>query len=84
MCFSLLKRAYRDKISVLARYSTKHIKKESFLPAFVKAFNKAFLGDYIRASFRAAGLVLYSPEGVLLKLNIVLRTPTPPVLQDAV
>ena len=83
VCFSLLKRAYEDEISVLARYRTKHIKKESFLPAFVKAFNKAFSGDHIRASFRAAGLVPYNPEGVLSKLDVVLRTPTPPASQDA-
>ncbi|KAF2741722.1 DDE-domain-containing protein, partial [Sporormia fimetaria CBS 119925] len=84
VCFSLLKRAYRDEISVLARYSTKHIKKESFLPALIKAFNKAFSGDHVRASFRAAGLVPYNPEGVLSKLDVVLRTPTPPASQDAI
>ena len=51
VCFLLLKRRYRDKILALAQYSTKYIKKEAFLPAFKKAFNKAFLVDNIHASF---------------------------------
>jgi hypothetical protein len=37
-CFSLLKRAYRDEISGLARNYTNHISKEAFLPAFMAAY----------------------------------------------
>ena len=51
VCFLVLKRRYRNKILALAQYSTKHIKKEAFLLAFKKAFNKAFLVDNIYASF---------------------------------
>ena len=77
-----MKRAYGDEINVLARYSTKHVKKEVFLPAFKVAFNKVFLRENIYASFRATGLVPHNPEAVLSKLDVVLRTPTPPALQD--
>ena len=76
-CFAPLKRAYGNKISVLARYGTKQIKKEAFLPAFKAAFKKAITKENICASFRGAGLVPHNPEAVVSKLNVVLRTPTP-------
>jgi hypothetical protein len=82
VCFSLLKRAYGDEISTLARYSVKHVKKEAFIPAFKRAFDKAFSAESIFASFRAAGLVFYDPVIVLLKPDVVLRTPTPVAPQD--
>jgi hypothetical protein len=76
-CFSPLKRAYSDKISSLAQYSTKKIKKEAFLPAFKAAFKKAITKENIYAGFRGARLVLHNLEAVILKLNVVLHTPTP-------
>jgi hypothetical protein len=54
------------------------VKKETFLSAFQIAFNKAITKDNMQAGFRGAGLVLHNPERVLSKLNVVLRTPTPP------
>jgi hypothetical protein len=81
-CFSPLKRAYGDEISSLARYGTKQIKKEAFLPAFKAAFEKAMTKENICAGFRGAGLVPYDPEAVISKLDVVLRTPTPPKLED--
>ena len=75
-CFAPLKRAYSNKISSLAQYGTKQIKKEAFLLAFKAAFKKAITKENICASFRGAGLVLYNLEAVVLKLNVVLRTPT--------
>jgi hypothetical protein len=80
--FSPLKRAYSNKISSLARYSTKQIKKEVFLLAFKAAFKKAIIKENIYAGFRGARLVLYNLEAVISKLNIVLHTPTPPKPQD--
>ena len=77
-CFAPLKRAYSDEISGLARYGTKQIKKEAFLPAFKAAFEKAITKENICASFRGAGLVPHDSEAVVSKLNVVLRTPTPP------
>jgi hypothetical protein len=81
-CFSPLKRVYGDEINSLARYGTKKIKKEAFLPAFKAAFKKAIIKDNICAGFRGAGLVPYDLEAVILKLDVVLCTPTPPKLED--
>jgi hypothetical protein len=80
--FSPLKRAYSNEISSLAQYGSKQIKKEAFLPAFKAAFEKLITKENICISFRGAGLVPHDPEAVLLKLNIVLRTPTPPKPED--
>jgi hypothetical protein len=77
-CFSPLKRAYSDEISALARDHINHIDKTTFLPAFKAAYNRSIIEANIRASFRSAGIVPYNPEAVLSKLDIKLRTPTPP------
>jgi hypothetical protein len=77
-CFSPLKRAYGDEINSLTRYGTKKITKEAFLPAFRAAFEKAITKENICAGFSGAGLVPYDPERVISKLDVVLRTPTPP------
>jgi hypothetical protein len=76
-CFSPLKRAYSDEISSLAQYGTKKIKKEAFLLAFKAAFKKAIIKENICAGFRGARLVLHNLEAVILKLDVVLHTPTP-------
>jgi hypothetical protein len=81
-CFSPLKRAYSDKISSLAQYSTKQIKKEAFLLAFKAAFKKAITKENIYAGFRGASLVLHNLEAVILRLNIVLYTLTLLKLED--
>ncbi|KAI1665351.1 DDE superfamily endonuclease [Pyrenophora tritici-repentis] len=76
--YSLLKRHYGDGISLLARSRIHHINKETFLPAFKAAFEKTFTPENVRAGFRGAGLVPYDPDAVLSKLDVQLRTPTPP------
>jgi hypothetical protein len=76
--YSLLKRHYGDGISLLARSRIYHIDKETFLPAFKAAFEKTFTPENIRAGFRGAGLAPHDPEVVLSKLDVQLRTPTPP------
>jgi hypothetical protein len=81
-CFSPLKRAYSDEINSLAQYSTKKIKKEAFLLAFKAAFDKLIIKENICAGFRGARLVPHNLEAVILKLNVVLRTPTPPKPED--
>jgi hypothetical protein len=82
-CFSPLKRAYGDEISVLARDRIHHINKQTFLPAFKVAFEKAFTKENVCAGFRGAGLAPHDPQAVLLKLDVQLRTPTPPQQDDA-
>jgi hypothetical protein len=81
-CFSPLKQAYSDKISSLAQYSTKQIKKEAFLLAFKAAFKKVMTKENIYAGFRGARLVPYNLEVVILKLNIVLYMLTLLKLED--
>jgi len=68
--FSLLKRAYGDGISALARNHITHIAKEDFLLAFKAAYNKAFIENNICVGFRGARLVLLNLDIIILKLNI--------------
>jgi hypothetical protein len=77
-CFSPLKRKYGDAISALVRSRIHYISKETFLPAFKSTFEKIFTLANIRAGFRGAGLAPHNLEAVLLKLNVRLRTLTPP------
>jgi hypothetical protein len=77
-CFAVLKRAYGRFVSDLARNAYNHIDKLDFLADYPRARIEAFQPSIIQNSFAAAGLVPISPERVLSKLNISLRTPTPP------
>jgi hypothetical protein len=81
-CFLPLKRVYGDEINSLAQYGTKKIKKEAFLLAFKAAFKKTIIKDNICAGFRGARLVPHNLEAVILKLDVVLYTPTPLKLED--
>jgi hypothetical protein len=49
--YSLLKRYYSNRISLLARSYIYYINKETFLLAFKVAFKKAFTLENIRAGF---------------------------------
>jgi len=77
--FAVLKRAYGRFISDLARRGYNHIDKFDFLDNYQHArleiFQKPFI---IQNSFKATGLVPLDAEKVLSKLNISLRTSTPP------
>ena len=77
-CFAPLKRAYYTELDNWTRWAVTQVKKETFLPAFQIAFNKAITRENMLAGFRGAGLVPHDPERVLSKLDGVLRTPTPP------
>jgi hypothetical protein len=81
-CFSPLKRRYGDEVSNMMRRRVHHINKETFLPAFKAAFEYTFTATTICAGFRGAGLVPHNPDAVLSKLDVVLRTPTPPQRDD--
>lgn len=65
-------------IEAKARYNINHIDKLDFLAAILKARTEAFKPATIQNSFSAAGLVLYDPDRVISKLDVHLRTPTPP------
>jgi hypothetical protein len=79
-CFAVLKRAYGRFISDLARRGYNHIDKFDFLDDYQRARLEAFQQPaIIQNSFAASGLVPVDAEIVLSKLNISLRTPTPPI-----
>lgn len=77
-CFSPLKRAYSREVENLIRHQINHITKFEFLPAFKAAFDRSFTPANICSAFRGAGLVPLQPDTVLLKLDVQLRTPSPP------
>ena len=77
-CFAVLKRAYGRLVESKMRIGINHIDKLEFLEAYPLARIEAFKSETIKNSFSAAGLVPFSPDRVLSKLNIQLRTPTPP------
>jgi hypothetical protein len=77
-CFAVLKRAYGKCVEDLMRSGQNHIDKLDFLDAFPDARIEAFKAETIKNSFSVTGLVPYDPNRVISKLNIQLRTPTPP------
>jgi hypothetical protein len=78
-CFAVVKRAYSRFVSDLARTGYNHIDKCDFLENYQHARLEAFQKPaIIQNSFAASGLVPIDAERVLSKLNISLRTPTPP------
>ncbi|ODM14891.1 hypothetical protein SI65_09643 [Aspergillus cristatus] len=81
-CFSPLKRAYGRLVENKARCNFNHIDKFDFLEAYPQAHTEAFKMENIKNSFAASGLVPFNPERVLEKLNIQLKTPTPPGSQS--
>jgi len=82
-CFSPLKRAYSREIEALIRHHINHITKLEFLLAFKVAFKRSFTSANICSAFRGAGLVPLQPDVVLSKVDVRLRTPTPPALPEA-
>ena len=64
------------------RVRINYIDKLDFLEAYLSARIKAFKSETIKNSFAAAGLVPYNPDRVISKLDICLRTPTPPPLRS--
>jgi hypothetical protein len=77
-CFGPLKRAYGREIERLMRCSINHISKTEFFPVFHAARRATITESNIRGGFRGAGLAPFDPENVISKLDIQLRTPTPP------
>ncbi|KAJ0126689.1 Chitin synthase A [Fusarium oxysporum f. sp. albedinis] len=78
-CFGPLKQAYGREIEHLIRCSIIHISKTEFFSAFYTAFKATFTESNIQGGFRGAGLALFNPENVISKLDVQLRTPTPPI-----
>ena len=55
-----------------------HISKLEFLYRFKEAFFTSITEKNIQGGFSGAGLMPYDPERVISKLDIRIRTPTPP------
>jgi hypothetical protein len=77
-CFAVLKRAYGRFVSDLTRTGYNHIDKLDFLADYPRARLEAFQPNIIQSSFAATGIVPVNADRVLSKLNISLRTPSPP------
>jgi hypothetical protein len=77
-CFGPLKRVYGKMVEKIMRRLLTHIAKKNFLLFFKNTFFKVFIHKNIQAGFRGAGFVPFDPESVISKLNVKLRTPTPP------
>jgi hypothetical protein len=81
-CFSALKTAYGRQAEDLMRNKITHITKLEFLPCFRGAHDAAITKGNIQGGFRGAGLVPFDPEAVISKLNVRLRTPPLPTVED--
>ena len=78
-CFSPLKKAYGKQVEHLMRIHIGHITKLEFLSAFKAARQESITSDNIRGAFRGVGLVSLDPDHVISKLDVKLRTLTPPL-----
>ncbi|CDM26623.1 Probable transposable element [Penicillium roqueforti FM164] len=77
-CFAVVKRSYGRLVEIKMRTGINHIDKLEFLEAYPSVRIEALKLETIKNSFLAAGLIPFSPNRVLSKLNIHLRIPTPP------
>ena len=77
-CFGPLKKEYGKQVENMIRSSTNHITKLEFLPVIKAAIDITFTTSNIKRGFRGAGLVPFDPKAVISKLDIQLKTPTPP------
>ena len=55
-----------------------HITKDDFFPTFRVAFFATITENNIQGGFRGAGLLPFDPESVISRLDLKLKTPTPP------
>ena len=75
--FSPLKRAYSREIELFIKAHINHITKVEFFLAYHAAYRASMTKSNIEGGFRGAGLIPFSPEAVISKLDVKLRTPTP-------
>ncbi|KAJ8070704.1 hypothetical protein OCU04_001075 [Sclerotinia nivalis] len=79
-CFGVLKRAYGCQIDGFIKAHINHITKVEFFIAFKAAYQQSITTQNIKAGFRGAGLIPFDPQAILSKLDIRIRTPTPPLV----
>jgi hypothetical protein len=78
-CFGPLKRAYGREIDLYIKAHITYITKLEFLIAFKAAFVKSITKQNAESGFRGSGLIPFNLDIVISKLDIKLRTPTPPL-----
>jgi len=81
-CFAPLKKAYGCQAEKLMRNKITHITKTEFLPCFIAAYKASITRSNILGGFRGAGLVPFDPEAVISTLDVRLRTPPLPTVED--
>ena len=77
-CFGNLKRSYSGQIDGFIKAHINHISKVEFFIAFKAAYEESITSQNMKSGFRGTGLIPFSPEAVLSKLDIRIRIPTPP------
>ena len=77
-CFGPLKTAYNRQLEKLIKVHFTHITKADFFTAFYTAFQASITENNVKGGFKGSGLVPFDPESVISKLDVVLRTPSPP------
>ncbi|APA05390.1 hypothetical protein SS1G_09809 [Sclerotinia sclerotiorum 1980 UF-70] len=77
-CFGILKRSYSCQIEGFIKAHINHITKVEFFIAFKAAYLQSFTIQNMKAGFRGAGLIPFDPQSILSKLDIRIRTSTPP------
>ncbi|EDN99830.1 hypothetical protein SS1G_02688 [Sclerotinia sclerotiorum 1980 UF-70] len=77
-CFSNLKRSYGGQIDGFIKAYINHISKVEFFIAFKAVYEESITSQNMKSGFRGTGLIPFNPEVVLSKLDIRIRTPTPP------
>jgi hypothetical protein len=76
--FGILKHFYSQYVQNIARIGTTHINKLDFLNIYPTVYIATYKSSVIIDSFTGSGIIPYSPERVLQKLNIRPLTPSPP------
>jgi hypothetical protein len=76
--FAPLKRGYGGLVEQRMRHGFNHIAKLDFLEAYPAARTGAFKAQTVQNGFAATGIYPFEPDQVIQKLNIQLKTPTPP------
>lgn len=71
-CFAPLKQAFGHQILSKIRLRNIHLTKSKFFPAFYIAHKQAMTAEIILAGFVATRLILFNPEKILQKLDIMI------------
>jgi hypothetical protein len=65
------------------RSQINYITKLEFLPCFKAAFTASITTNNVLGGFKGAGLAPFDPKAVISKLNVRLRTLSPPPVNNA-